>query len=173
MPTLDINQNQFERFQKFAEPFVDSHESAFEKVLNLAETMGPVAAKISDGYGLTNLPDLKHTTVIGVRVGSKTTETNYWNSALIEFLKAAKGHGSLVDDTKILPANISAQKKTIEGYKWYPDLGLSVQGLAASGVAKTILSLAGKYGIPMELEFFWQDKPEAAKPGQKGKLVAG
>jgi hypothetical protein len=172
MPAINVSQTQFERFQKFAEPFVDSHESAFEKVLCLAENGHSMPTKTSDAYGLTTLPDLKHTTITSIRIGAKTMDTNYWNSALIEVLKVAKPYGSLTEAVKALPVNISTEKKTLQGYKWYPELHLSVQGLAATEAAKTMLSLAEKYGFALEIDFFWQSKPEAANPGQKAKLAA-
>jgi len=174
MPNITVSQTQFDRFSKFAEPFVDTHESTFEKILALAEGGGTAVKTASSErrYGLTNLPDMKHTTITQIRFNGMVHDTQYWSFALLEVLKIAKGFGSLVDATRTLPVNLTAEKKTVEGYKWHPDLGVSVQGLAATGVAKTILSLCEKYGLSVEVEFFWQDKPEAAHPGQRGVLAA-
>lgn len=175
MPAIAVSQTQFDRFTKFAEPFVDTHESAFEKILNLAEAGLGIAAfppSTDRRYGLTNLPDMKHTTITRIRIGDTSYDTQYWSFALIEVLKVAKTFGSLVEATKTLPVNLTADKKTVEGYKWHSELGVSVQGLAATGVAKTVLSLCEKYGITIEIGFFWQDKPEAANPGQRGVLTA-
>ena len=173
MPAINVSSSQYDRFSKFATPFVDTHETTFEKILTLAEgSSSPVPATTNKEFGLTSLPDMKHTTVTGVEFDGKEIGTAYWNYALVEFLRVAKKHGSVVDMAKTLPVNVTASKKTAGGYTWYQDLGVSVQGLAATGVAKTILSIAERYGIRVRIDFYWQDKPEAMHPGQRGTLVA-
>jgi hypothetical protein len=175
-PAINVTPSQFERFEKFAKPFVDTHETTFERILSLAENVGtstsPAQPDSILNYGVTNLPDLKHTTMSSVQIGAKKVQTKYWNSAVIEVLKEVKKVGSLLLVAQLFPVNLVEGKKTDQGYKWYPELGASVQGLAATEAAKTMLQAAEFNKIPLEIEFFWQAKPEALRPGERGKLVA-
>jgi hypothetical protein len=177
MPAINVSPGQFKRFQAFAEPLLDTHETAFEKVLCLAEgktkTTTSSAQTSNTGFNLHNMPSLKHTDLLGGTINGHPLNGKYWNNAVVQMLESAQHKVSLVEASKQLPVNISEQKKNDQGYTWYEQLGVSVQGLAAHEAAKSILLLAEKYEIPVELDFAWQNKAEAVKPGERGKLIGG
>lgn len=175
MPAINVNADQFKRFQHFAEPLLDTHESAFEKVLSLAEAAkSPTpTAKSPPVYSLHTMPSLKHTDLLGGRIDGQPLTGKYWNQAVTQMLSAVSHKIDLKEASKTLPVNITSNKKNDQGYTWHESLGVSVQGLAAHEAAKTILSLADKCDLPVEIDFVWQNKSEAVRPGEKGRLVGG
>lgn len=171
-PGINVTDDQFRRFQKFAIPLIDTPETAFEKLLALAENAAApsTAAALVKQITPSSLADVRHTTVTRARVDGVDT-ARYWNSALVEVLSKVKAKMPLDEATRGLPINISSSKKLNHGYKWHSSLGVSVQGVAANEAVKTIASLAKRFGIDIKIEFEWQDKAEAAFPGQMGLLT--
>jgi hypothetical protein len=60
-----------------------------------------------------------------------------------------------------------------EGFKHYPDLGISVQGQSATDAWKEVDRLAKKWRIPVVVEFWWRQNPKAQHPGRTGLLRSG
>jgi len=84
----------------------------------------------------------------------------------------AKGFegGELVRELAV-PAK--AEQYEEEGFKYHADLGISVQGQAASDCWKEVERLAKKWQIPVTVEFWWRQDPKAQYPGKTGMLRAG
>ena len=59
------------------------------------------------------------------------------------------------------------------GYKFYSELGLSVQGQSAQDAWREVSRLADKHHIPVEGEFQWRDNEKAQHPGHVGIVRAG
>lgn len=70
-----------------------------------------------------------------------------------------------------IPAKAERYEK--EGFKYYPDLGISLQGQSASDCWKEIDRLAKKWRIPVLVEFLWRQNPKAQYPGKTGVLQSG
>jgi hypothetical protein len=60
-----------------------------------------------------------------------------------------------------------------EGFKYHPDLRISVQGQSASECWKEVDRLAKKWRIPVSVEFRWRQNPKAQHPGRTGVLRSG
>ena len=84
-----------------------------------------------------------------------------WAHLLLATITAIKAKGlsgaKLVSELQV-PAKTAQYSN--EGYKYYPELGISVQGQAAQDAWKEIERIATKWSIPVEAQFQWrQNKP--------------
>jgi uncharacterized protein (DUF2252 family) len=97
-----------------------------------------------------------------------------WAYLLLAMIAAVKAKGlagsKLVSELQV-PAK--ATQYSNEGYKYYPELGISVQGQAAQDAWKETERIAAKWAIPVEVEFQWRQHAKAQHPGRSGFLRAG
>jgi hypothetical protein len=66
-----------------------------------------------------------------------------------------------------------AERYEDDGFKYHPDLGISVQGQSAADAWKEVDRLAKKWSIPVNVEFWWRQNPKAQHPGRTGILKSG
>ena len=59
---------------------------------------------------------------------------------------------------------------TDRGYKFYPKLGISIQGQSSPDAWKESKRLAEKYNITIEVTFQWRDKEGAQYRGKTGLI---
>jgi hypothetical protein len=91
--------------------------------------------------------------------------------AVIAQVKAKGAEGERLVRELAIPAK--AEKYEEEGFKFHPDLGISVQGQSASDAWKEVDRLAKKWRIPVTVEFWWRQNPKAQYPGKTGVLSSG
>lgn len=119
-------------------------------------------------------PSLAFTKPLAASVNGKAIQSPRWASILLKVIWYAKSKGfegeSLIRELHI-PAK--AERYEEEGFKYYPDLGISVQGQSASDAWKEIDRLATKLRIPVSVEFWWRQNPKAQYPGRTGQLRSG
>ncbi len=173
MPAVELTSSTFTRLQKHAEPFIDTPDSIVNRALDaLEKNLLPGSAATSVGqFDPASPPNLTHTRPKSIVVEHKKfpPELTYWNNLLTHLVRRAADMGKTPDQIKKLVAvNAVVGSKTINGYKHIPEAGISVQGQDADGAWKAIYSLATGLALPLEVEFYWYDKPEAAKPGASG-----
>lgn len=60
---------------------------------------------------------------------------------------------------------MSAARFEDEGFKYHPDLRVSIQGQSASDAWKEVDRLAKKWRIPVTVEFWWRQNSKALYPG--------
>jgi hypothetical protein len=116
-------------------------------------------------------PSLTFTKPFAASIGSKSIQKPKWASILLAMVAELKAKGftgeKLVNELSV-PAK--ATKFEDEGYKFYPELGISVQGQSAADAWKEIDRLAKKWRIPVTVEFVWRENAKAQFPGKKGIL---
>ncbi|WP_373085417.1 T4SS efffector SepA family protein [Sneathiella sp.] len=119
-------------------------------------------------------PSLTFTRIRSAKVNNIIVEKPYWATVLIETIRNMKHKGyaglDLINKLQI-PAKFGEYEQ--EGYKFYPSLGISIQGQSASAAWQEISKIAEKYDIPVEVEFQWYDDIKAYYPGRIGKIAAG
>ncbi|BBU54065.1 hypothetical protein KU6B_03300 [Mameliella alba] len=119
-------------------------------------------------------PGLSFTKPINATVGGKSVQNPKWSSILLAVIAQVKGKGlggdKLVNELHI-PAKATEYDE--EGYKYQPDLGISVQGQSANDAWKEIERIAQKWHIPVMVKFMWRQNPKAQYPGKMGVLRAG
>lgn len=176
MPQIVLDDETFARLQKHAVPLVDDANSVVARALDALDAASDNEKPEPLAFGMTNTPDLSFTTVKFASVDGKilpSSET-FWNSILLAVVRVAAGNGLPQSQiTQKLLANYVAGKKEEGGYKYLPEIDLSIQGLDANGAWKATALLAQSLGIQVKVQFAWQNHPKAAKPGAYAALAAG
>lgn len=119
-------------------------------------------------------PGLSFTKPLSASIDGKRVLNPRWSSILVAVITRvmAKGHEGrkLVEQLEV---SAKAERYEEEGFKYYPELGISVQGQSASDAWKEIDRLARASGIVVKVEFWWRRNAKALYPGKIGILTAG
>ena len=184
-PTANISDATNARLQAIATPLVDTHNSVIERLLDHWEATHasqPVLAKpgepikILDGgrmkFSPANLPSLGFTTCQQIIIDDVQLPKNdtYWNSLLTQTIRQVHAKGVAQADimAMLTVANAVIGEKNDNGYKFIPDIGISVQGQDSNGAFRQAYQLAVLSGLKGSVFFAWQMNPKAAYPGQGG-----
>lgn len=175
MPAVELMTTTFTRMQKHAQPFIDTPDTIVNRALDALEKSLSPSSGGNDlaEYDPASPPNLTHTRPKSIELENKPfpPELTYWNNLLTHLVRRAAEMGKSPDEIKKLVAvNAVVGNKAVNGYKYIEEAGVSVQGQDADGAWKAINSLATGLGLPLRVEFFWYDKPEAAQPGGKGRF---
>ena len=138
------------------------------------ETDSEVATTSDGAVKFDAPPGLSFTKPLSASVSGKAIHGPRWSSLLLATIAQLKAKGfegaKLVGELHI-PAK--AEKYEDEGFKYHPNLGISVQGQSASDAWKEIDRIAKKWNIPVSVEFQWRQNPKAQHPGRIGHLKSG
>ncbi|URD61823.1 hypothetical protein M8312_04745 [Sphingomonas sp. KRR8] len=119
-------------------------------------------------------PGLAFTKPLSASINGKAVNSPRWSAILLKMIAEVKATGvqgeKLVRELGI-PAKVERYDE--EGFKYHPDLGISVQGQSASDAWKEIDRIAKKLRVPVEVEFWWRQNPKAQYPGRTGILRSG
>lgn len=134
-----------------------------------------LATSTSDGaMQFDTAPGLAFTKPLAASINGKSLHSPRWSAILLTMIAQVKAKGfesgKLVRELAV-PAK--AEQYEEEGFKYHPDLGISVQGQSASDCWKEVERLAKKWQIPVTVEFWWRQNPKAQYPGKTGMLRAG
>lgn len=180
MPQVDLTDATFARLRKLAVPFEDTPETVIQKLLNAHEQKPSVqnassnptqSATQPQHFDAISPPDLTHTKLLSAKLNGAYLREENWNQLLVEAIRLAKTHASTNDELRrLIPVNFMIGKKNNDGYRFYSDIGLSVQGQQANTAWKGAYHIARQLGISIEAEFQWRVKDGAAHPGVTGRL---
>ncbi|KAB2789877.1 hypothetical protein F9L06_25730 [Brucella anthropi] len=119
-------------------------------------------------------PGLAFTKPLAASINGKALHSPRWAALLLTMIGQVKAKGfegeKLVRELAI-PAKAVQYEE--EGFKYHPDLGISVQGQSAADCWKEVDRLAKKWRIPVLVEFWWRQNPKAQHPGKTGLLRSG
>lgn len=177
---IDLPQSLVTRMQKYAIPFVDTPLSVIERWANFYEEHygsaingdagGLVAGHHENAkqFKATQPPDLLHTRVSG-HFGE--TPFSKWNDLLrIAHIEAFKKAASYETLRKVTRAQIKNGEFWDEGYKYVPEIGISIQGVDANRAWEHSLRLAMYLKAALNAEVEWRHHEKAAYPGENGIL---
>ena len=119
-------------------------------------------------------PGLAHTTVKSIELCGRILkpQETYWNTLLIVALREAKSRGTATEEfQRLVLGNCLVGRKEDEGYRFYKDLGLSIQGQDSNAAWRATYHVADKLGLSLKVIFAWQDNPKSAFPGATGMFV--
>jgi hypothetical protein len=120
-------------------------------------------------FNTTSVPKLTHTKLLSAKVGKEDIRPT-WNGLLLHLIRRIPKDTKADEIRRLLIVNFAPGKKEDEGYRFVPELGISVQGQDADGAWKGASHIAQKLGVPVEVEFLWRMKDGAALPGVTGRL---
>lgn len=122
----------------------------------------------------TSAPSLAFTKPLAAFIDGKRIPNPRWSSILLAIIAQGKTKGyegkRLVNQLNI-PAKMGSYEE--EGYKYYPDLEISVQGQSASDAWSEIDRLSKAWSVRVKVEFWWRRNPKAQYPGKTGVLTLG
>lgn len=119
-------------------------------------------------------PSLTFTKPLTATVNGRLIQKTTWASILLSVIAQVKGKG-LSGEKLSQELRIGSKRDPYseEGFAYYPDLGISIQGQSAADAWKETERLATKWQIPVTVEFIWRENPKAQFPGKSGVLRAG
>lgn len=116
-------------------------------------------------------PGLSFTRVLAARINGNPIERANWANVLTSIIAAVKGKGlsgeKLVTELQV-PAKVRSYNE--EGFRYYEDLGISLQGQSAQDAWKEVDRLARKWKISVQVDFQWRQNDKAQHPGRIGLL---
>lgn len=119
-------------------------------------------------------PSLTFTKPLGATINGKSLQNPNWASILLTMLAQVKAKGFEGEKlVRELAVPSKAANFENDGYRYFPELGISVQGQSAAEAWKEVDRLAKKWGIPVTVEFIWRQNPKAQHPGKTGVLRSG
>ncbi|TCB38808.1 hypothetical protein E0J02_26560 [Rhizobium leguminosarum bv. viciae] len=120
-------------------------------------------------------PGLSFTKLLKASVNDKNLPNPRWVSLLLTTIAAVKHKTGSECDGLVRELGVPAKAARFEqdGFKFYRDLGISVQGQSATDVWKEVSRLADRHRISVAVEFQWRQNPKAQYPGKTGLLKAG
>jgi hypothetical protein len=180
MTDRQISDQTFERLKTHAEPLVDTLDTVINRALDALETLGSKPANRA-GASARQLdpaapPNLAHTTVRSIELCGRILQPNetFWNTLLIAALREAAKRGHPPEVLKgLLIANSVVGRKEDEGYRYFKDLGLSIQGQDSNAAWRATYHLAHRLELPVKVTFSWRDTPKAAFPGSDAVFTVG
>ena len=134
-----------------------------------------VATTTNDGaMQFDKAPGLSFTKPVAASINGKALHNPNWSAILLTMIAQVKAkgfEGEMLARELMVPAK--AEQYENEGYKYHPDLEISVQGQSASDCWKEVDRLAKRWRIPVSVKFRWRQNPKAQHPGRTGVLRSG
>ena len=138
------------------------------------ETEGDAVASVDGTLIFDAAPSLTFTKPMKAIINSKTIQNPNWASILHVMIAQIKAKGfegeKLVRELGI-PSKASNYDD--DGYRYFSELGISVQGQSAADAWKEVDRLSKKWQIPVNVEFVWRQNSKAQHPGKAGILRSG
>jgi hypothetical protein len=179
-PSVELSPTTFTRLQAHAVPLVDSIESVINRLIDFFESRdgAPVPAKAGEPDNVRQFnpsapPNLTHTKVLEIHFAGRPLDRNQtnWNGLLNVAIREAKAVSKYpAEFKKLIVVNSVDGQKNDEGYRYMPDLNLSVQGQDANGAWKAACHIAQQLGLEVAATFVWREKEGAAFPGVTGRF---
>jgi len=182
-PVIRIPDSLFARLQKHAKPLVDTPVTVIERAVDALDELERRPRTRAAGrrerdndelpaaksYNPNRPPDLTHAKLLNAEFNGKPA-TN-WNDLVEVAHRHASGRFKTYDALRAATkSNIVRGERTDSGFRFVPDLDVSIQGIDADIAWRNALHLAQQLNVSIRVEFEWRNKPGAAKPGKRGLL---
>ena len=138
------------------------------------EAKGATDASTAGALVFDTAPRLTFTKPMKATINGKSIQNPNWASILHVVIAQVRAKGfegeKLVRELSV-PTKATSYED--DGYRFYPELGISVQGQSSADAWKEVDRLAKKWRIPVTVEFVWRQNPKAQHPGKAGVLRSG
>ena len=120
-------------------------------------------------------PSLKHAKVLRAEVDGREVAKANWTIMRQSVVAIALGqaNNNLRRLLEVCPINAVDGIKKDEGYTYYENLGVSIQGQDANHAWQVAAAPARALGVSVKVWFQWRTKPDAAYPGKWSLLSIG
>ena len=185
MPVVRINDATFADLSTLKTWFgTKSPSETIDRIVrNAMEQLGIERDDEAEGTAVTSTdgalvfdtaPSLTFTKPTKAIINGKLIQNPNWASILHVMIAQVKSKGF---EGEKLVRELSVPSKAAsyddDGYRYFPELGISLQGQSASDAWKEVDRLAKKWRIPVKVEFIWRQNPKAQYPGKAGVLQSG
>jgi hypothetical protein len=171
----------FKRLKLAADPFVETTPAAvIEKLLNWYESKPALAGEQASAslaatvdadtteFDPVRPPDLFHTRARGV---FGNTSFSNWNDLVrTAHIEAFKKAGTFEALKAVTHAQVRKGEHGDSGYRYLPEIGVSVQGVDSNHAWSYSLRLAQYLKVPIWVFVEWRHNDNAAYPGKQGSL---
>ena len=138
------------------------------------EPEGAIVASSDGALLFDTAPSLTFTKPMKATINGKSIRNPKWASILHAVIAQVKAKGFEGENlVRELAVPTKATSYEDDGYKFFHELGISVQGQSAADAWKEVDRLAKKWRIPVNVEFVWRQNPKAQHPGKAGVLRSG
>lgn len=176
---VEISSGTFRRLQALAVPLVDNMEAVLTRLVDFYEkehSPAAVAAQratASDGRLLDPAapPNLRHAKMVAASIDGRALAKPTWNGLMEEAARIAKKRAQGSDDLRrlIIVPFVSGRKED-DGYKFLPDIDLSVQRQDSNSAWKAAFHVAKQLRLSIDASLVWRHKKDAAFPGEAARL---
>ncbi|MHB8607577.1 MAG: T4SS efffector SepA family protein [Candidatus Acidiferrales bacterium] len=188
MPAIQIPDSLFVRLQKLAVPLVDTPVTVLERLLSSYETQSGQAgaiegpAELREGrrpqpqreFEPNTAPSLRHTRIITADFAGRKADG--WNSlAHLAHIEAVRRLGSVevvhrMTTSRMMLGRASSEQEK-RGFRYVAEINACIQNVDAEHAWANTFRLAKALKVPVEVDFEWLQRNEAAHPGKTARLV--
>ena len=179
MPSIEITANAMDYLKSLAEPFVDTPATVLDRIIEQHRKLAAARSTASEpfksaapAYGIESLPPLLHSKIEAATIDGKSVTRPKWSVIVEEMVRtAAKKGNSPSQIAAAMSANTELKERSDTGFVFIRDAGLSFQKMDANRSCKAILGISRRFRIPVSIDFFWRDDPNAYSPGANGRII--
>jgi hypothetical protein len=181
MPSIEITGSAMEYLKALAEPFVDTPATVLDRVIEQHRKIGSHDSKASSvaskppakvEYRIENLPPLLHAKVEAAQIDGTAVSRPKWSVLVEEMIRRAGKKGNTATQIAAsMNAHTTQKERSDTGFVYVREAGLSFQKMDANRSCKAILAISRQFGIPVSIDFFWRDDPNAHSAGASGRIV--
>ena len=116
-----------------------------------------------------NPGDLRFTRIIEGRI--EIEQETGWADLVKAGIRIAQAKGFTIQELESkLSINMKATPSNQDGYRWHPDLKLSIQGFDAKKAADNLFRVAKLTNEELYVRLYWRDDEGAAHPGEEAVI---
>jgi hypothetical protein len=187
MPSIEIPDSLYLRLQKLSVPLVDTPATVLERLITVYEAHVPPAGQIAlepepamlarsapqREFEPSKVPSLRHTRVFAADFGGRKADG--WNSLVhVAHIEAVRRLGSVEAVRRVTSANMilgrANSEQSKKGLRYVPEINACIQNVDAEHAWSNTFRLAKTLRVPVEVEFQWLQKSEAAHPGKTARI---
>ena len=179
--TVTLSDETFKKLQSLAVPLVDTTESVIRRLVDEATARAAPATAVAHSarqpapasrrLKALSPESLKWAQPTRIWVNDLAVTPTNWAELLRQLHILARHRLTTFEAVRHASrSNIAEGRRTDRGYVYIPEASLSIQGVDADEAWQESLHLARRLNVALVVEFVWQNRSDAAHPGEIGWL---